>query len=67
MRASRRSDAAARIGEFPSYVTELVKGKARREAMQIRNKVIVEELHLPPVKIHCSVRRKDAIKAAISD
>ena len=50
-----------------SYVTELVKGKHVDEAMQIRNKVIVEELHLPPVKIHCSVLAEDAIKAAISD
>jgi len=44
-----------------------VKGKHVDEAMQIRNKVIVEELNLPPVKIHCSVLAEDAIKAAISD
>ena len=50
-----------------SYVTELVKGKPVDEAMQIRNKAIVEELNLPPVKIHCSVLAEDAIKAAISD
>jgi nitrogen fixation protein NifU and related proteins len=50
-----------------SYVTELVKGKHVDEAMQIKNKVIVEELNLPPVKIHCSVLAEDAIKAAISD
>lgn len=50
-----------------SYVTELVKGKHVDEAMQIRNKAIVEELHLPPVKIHCSVLAEDAIRSAISD
>jgi nitrogen fixation protein NifU and related proteins len=50
-----------------SYVTELVKGKHVDEAIQIRNKVIVEELNLPPVKIHCSVLAEDAIKAAITD
>ncbi len=50
-----------------SYVTELVKGKHVDEAMAIRNTVIVQELNLPPVKIHCSVLAEDAIKAAISD
>ncbi|HUY20279.1 MAG TPA: Fe-S cluster assembly scaffold IscU [Candidatus Binataceae bacterium] len=50
-----------------SYVTELVKGKHIDEAMAIRNTVIVQELNLPPVKIHCSVLAEDAIKAAISD
>ncbi|MBV8134616.1 MAG: Fe-S cluster assembly scaffold IscU [Deltaproteobacteria bacterium] len=50
-----------------SYVTELVKGKHIDEAMTIQNTVIVKELNLPPVKIHCSVLAEDAIKAAISD
>jgi nitrogen fixation protein NifU and related proteins len=50
-----------------SYVTELVKGKTVDDAMQIKNSHIVEELNLPPVKIHCSVLAEDAIKAAIGD
>lgn len=50
-----------------SYVTELVKGKNLEDAVQIKNTQIVEELALPPVKIHCSVLAEDAIKAAISD
>ncbi len=50
-----------------SYVTELVKGKSLDDAMQIKNTQIVEELALPPVKIHCSVLAEDAIKAAIED
>ncbi len=50
-----------------SYVTELVKGKTVDEAFAIRNSQIVEELSLPPVKIHCSVLAEDAIKAAVSD
>ncbi len=50
-----------------SYVTELVKGHHVDEAMAIKNTVIVKELNLPPVKIHCSVLAEDAIKAAISD
>src|SRR5215470_19059050 len=50
-----------------SYVTELVKGKTIDEAFAIRNTQIVEELKLPPVKIHCSVLAEDAIKAAVSD
>ncbi len=50
-----------------SYVTELVKGKRIEEAMAIKNSAIVQELNLPPVKIHCSVLAEDAIKAAISD
>ena len=50
-----------------SYVTELVKGKHIEEAMTIKNTVIVQELNLPPVKIHCSVLAEDAIKAAIGD
>jgi len=50
-----------------SYVTELIKGKTVDEAYAIKNTQIVEELNLPPVKIHCSVLAEDAIKAAISD
>ena len=50
-----------------SYVTELVKGKHIDEAMAIKNSMIVQELNLPPVKIHCSVLAEDAIKAAITD
>ena len=50
-----------------SYVTELVKGKTVDEVMQIKNIQIVQELSLPPVKIHCSVLAEDGIKAAISD
>ncbi len=50
-----------------SYVTELVKGKSLEDAMKIKNTQIVEELSLPPVKIHCSVLAEDAIKAAITD
>ena len=50
-----------------SLATEWVKGKNLDEAMAIQNTEIVEELSLPPVKIHCSVLAEDAIKAAISD
>ena len=50
-----------------SLATEWVKGKSMDEAMKIQNTEIVEELSLPPVKIHCSVLAEDAIKAAISD
>jgi nitrogen fixation NifU-like protein len=50
-----------------SYVTELVKGKTVTEAYQIKNIQIVQELSLPPVKIHCSVLAEDAIKAAVED
>ena len=50
-----------------SLATEWVKGKSIDEAMSIQNTDIVEELSLPPVKIHCSVLAEDAIKAAISD
>jgi nitrogen fixation NifU-like protein len=50
-----------------SLATEWVKGKTLDEAMAIKNTEIVEELALPPVKIHCSVLAEDAIKAAISD
>ena len=50
-----------------SLATELVKGKTLEEALQLQNTDIVEELALPPVKIHCSVLAEDAIKAAIAD
>jgi nitrogen fixation protein NifU and related proteins len=50
-----------------SLVTEWVKGKTVGEAMELSNKTIVEELNLPPVKIHCSVLAEDAIKSAIAD
>ena len=50
-----------------SLATEWVKGKTIDEALEIRNVDIVNELSLPPVKIHCSVLAEDAIKAAIDD
>src|SRR6266704_908932 len=50
-----------------SYVTELVKGKSVEEVLTIKNTHIVQELSLPPVKIHCSVLAEDGIKAAIAD
>ncbi|HSP07744.1 MAG TPA: Fe-S cluster assembly scaffold IscU [Acidobacteriota bacterium] len=50
-----------------SLVTEWVKGKTIDEALSIKNTEIVEELSLPPIKIHCSVLAEDAIKAAIAD
>jgi nitrogen fixation NifU-like protein len=50
-----------------SFATELIKGKKIEEAESIKNTKIVEELNLPPVKIHCSVLAEDAIKAAIDD
>lgn len=50
-----------------SLATEWLKGKSLGEAMKIDNMDIVEELALPPVKIHCSVLAEDAIKAAIRD
>lgn len=50
-----------------SLATEWLKGKSIEEAEEIKNTAIVEELNLPPVKIHCSVLAEDAIKSAISD
>ena len=50
-----------------SLATEWLKGKTVDEALAIKNTDIVEELALPPVKIHCSVLAEDAIKAAIND
>ena len=52
---------------YSSLLTEWVKGKTLDEASQIKNTEIVDELELPPVKIHCSVLAEDAIKAAITD
>ncbi len=50
-----------------SLATEWLKGKTVEEALAIRNTEIVEELSLPPVKVHCSVLAEDAIKAAIKN
>ena len=50
-----------------SLATEWLKGKSLDEAVSIDNMTIVEELNLPPVKIHCSVLAEDAIKSAIND
>jgi nitrogen fixation protein NifU and related proteins len=50
-----------------SLATEWLKGKTIDEAMGIKNTAIVEELALPPVKVHCSVLAEDAIKAALAD
>ena len=50
-----------------SLVTEWVKGMTVDQALSLKNTQIVEELNLPPVKIHCSVLAEDAIKAAIAD
>ena len=50
-----------------SLATEWVKGKTVDEAEKLKNTQIVEELNLPPVKIHCSVLAEDAIKSAIDD
>lgn len=50
-----------------SLATEWLKGKSLAEAQKIKNTDIVQELNLPPVKIHCSVLAEDAIKAALGD
>jgi nitrogen fixation protein NifU and related proteins len=50
-----------------SLATEMIKGMSLEDAAKISNTQIVEELNLPPVKIHCSVLAEDAIKAAIED
>jgi nitrogen fixation NifU-like protein len=50
-----------------SLATEWIKGKTIDQALAIKNTEIVEELALPPIKIHCSVLAEDAIKAAIND
>ena len=50
-----------------SLLTEWVKGKTIHQVEEIKNTEIVEELNLPPVKIHCSVLAEDAIKTAVKD
>tara|TARA_R110000868_G_scaffold140539_1_gene356270 strand:- start:569 stop:988 length:420 start_codon:yes stop_codon:yes gene_type:complete len=50
-----------------SLTTEWLKGKSVSEALELDNMDIVEELDLPPVKIHCSVLAEDAVKAAVND
>jgi nitrogen fixation NifU-like protein len=50
-----------------SLATEWVKGRTVEQALQIKNTEIVQELSLPPVKIHCSVLAEDAIRAALAD
>ena len=50
-----------------SLATEWIKGKTIQQALAIKNTDIVQELSLPPIKIHCSVLAEDAIKAAIGD
>jgi nitrogen fixation NifU-like protein len=50
-----------------SLATEMLKGKSLDEAKEIKNQSIVEELALPPVKIHCSILAEEAIKSAIDD
>ena len=50
-----------------SLATEMMKGRTPDEALAIKNTIIVEELSLPPVKIHCSVLAEDAIRAAVKD
>ena len=50
-----------------SIITEMLKGMSLDEAHEIKNVEVVEQLDLPPVKIHCSVLAEDSIKAAIAD
>jgi nitrogen fixation NifU-like protein len=50
-----------------SLATEWIKGRTLEQAEDLKNSQIVEELSLPPVKIHCSVLAEDAIKAAVED
>ena len=50
-----------------SLATEWIKGMTVEQAMELKNSQIVDELNLPPVKIHCSVLAEDAVKAAIAD
>ncbi len=50
-----------------SLITEMLMGKTLDEALQIKNTDVVEELELPPVKIHCSVLAEEAVKSAIAD
>lgn len=50
-----------------SLATEWLKGRRVEQALDLKNTAIVEELNLPPIKIHCSVLAEDAIKAAVKD
>lgn len=50
-----------------SLATEWLKGRTVDQALELKNTAIVEELNLPPIKIHCSVLAEDAIKAAVKD
>jgi nitrogen fixation NifU-like protein len=50
-----------------SIITEMLKGMSLEDAQEIKNVEVVEQLNLPPVKIHCSVLAEDSIKAAIKD
>lgn len=50
-----------------SLATEWLKGRSVDQALELKNTAIVEELNLPPIKIHCSVLAEDAIKAAVKD
>src|SRR5262249_33568588 len=68
IRDTKRKTAGCRSAmASSSLATEWLKGKTVDEAMEIKNTAIVEELCLPPVKVHCSVLAEDAIKAAIKD
>ena len=67
-RGRQVQDVRLRLGDRELVLaTEWLKGKTVDEALAIKNTEIVEELTLPPVKIHCSVLAEDAIKAAIAD
>ena len=50
-----------------SLITEILRGKTLDEAMEVKNTQIVEELELPPVKIHCSILAEEAVKSAIEN
>ena len=50
-----------------SIITEMLKGMSLEDAQEIKNVEVVEQLNLPPVKIHCSVLAEDSIKAAVKD
>jgi nitrogen fixation protein NifU and related proteins len=50
-----------------SIITEMLKGMSLNQAKEIKNVEVVDQLNLPPVKIHCSVLAEDSIKAAIAD
>jgi len=67
MRLQIEVDEASTAIASSSLATEWLKGKTVDQALAIDNMAIVEELALPPVKIHCSVLAEDAIKSAIAD